>query len=113
MPWVTLIVTPPTVKVPVRTELPELAAIRTVARPLPDPFGVSTVIHGVVVAAVQLQPVPVAIVTETWPPLKDADTAVGFTVTPQEFAACETEKNRPAIMSEPVRVNEPAFGLTV
>jgi hypothetical protein len=62
-------VTPPTVKLPVRTWVPELAARRTVARPLPDPVGVSTVIHGVVVATVQLQPLPVAIVTDTWPPL--------------------------------------------
>ena len=69
IPCVTLIVTPPTVKLPVRTWLPALAARRTVARPLPEPVGVSTVIHGVVVATVQLQPLPVAIVTETWPPL--------------------------------------------
>jgi hypothetical protein len=38
---------------------------------------------------------------------------VGVTVTLQEFAACETEKNRPAIVSEPERVNDPALGETV
>src|SRR5688572_4237299 len=69
IPCDTAMVTPPTVKLPVRTWVPELAATRTVARPLPDPVGVSTVIHGVVVATVQPQPLPVAIVTETWPPL--------------------------------------------
>jgi len=111
---VTVNVAPAIVSVPVRLEATVFAAISNVTRPFPDPVAPPVrVIHGVLLAAVQLQ--PVAATTALLPLAADAvtDCALGEIVGEQAAAACVTLNVAPAMVSVPVRLDATVLAATL
>ena len=103
-PCVTVTVCPATVNVPVREAPVVLAPMLNVTEPMPEPLAPAvTVIHDVVVVAVQAQDVPD--VTLSVRLLASASTSklVGVRVAEQPVAPCVTVTVRPATVNVPVR----------
>jgi hypothetical protein len=100
---VTVIVRPAIVSVPVRLELPVLAAIENAAVPLPvpdDPLVIAS--QPALALAVQAQVLPAVTETDDEPAVAAADTLVGDTVGLQT-PSWVTVSVSPAIVSVPVR----------
>jgi hypothetical protein len=101
---VTVNVAPAMVNVPVRLEATVFAVTSNVTEPLPDPVAPPvTVIHGALLAAVQLQPVATLTALLPLPAAAVKDCVAGEIVGEQVAAACVTVNVAPAIVSVPVR----------
>ena len=101
--WVTVKVLPPTVKVPVRADVPVLAATLYVTEPLPLPDAPAViVIHAALLTAVHPQPVPA--LTETTPvkPIDPTLLDVAESVARHTLPACVTVNEFPPAVSVPV-----------
>ena len=109
---VTTTAVPPIVTVPIRDAPSGFGAIRMVTSPPPVPLVVTTVIHETFVDAVHVHVGPVDTDSMASAPVNDAVNDVGPTATEHELDDCEIEKIRLPIVSEPLRVNDPAFGAT-
>jgi hypothetical protein len=101
--WVALNVLPAMVTEPVREAVPVFAVAATVTVPLPVPLAPAvTVIHELLLVAVQLQPPGAVTATLVLSPAVANAFDVGEIVSLHETPACVTVKVTPAIVSVPV-----------
>lgn len=102
--WVTETVCPAIVSVPVRGEVPGLAAIEKATAPVPLPLAPElTVSQAVLLVAVHVQPVEVVTVALVELAADPGLNEAGETVNEQGAAACVTVTVWPAIVRVPVR----------
>jgi hypothetical protein len=110
---VTVNVEPAIVRVPVRLDATVFAATSNVTEPLPDPAAPPvTVIHGALLAAVQLHPVATNTLLPPLPAVAVKDCVVGEIDGEQVAAAWVTVNVEPAIVSVPVRLDATVFVAT-
>jgi hypothetical protein len=101
--WVTVIVLPAIVRVPLRVEVAVFAAIANAVVPLPVPDAPLVMVsHAALDAAVHGQPLPAVTDTEAEPAVAAAETLAGET-DGLHAASCVTVSVMPAIVIVPVR----------
>jgi hypothetical protein len=111
---VTVNVVPAIVRVPVRLEATAFAPTLKVTEPLPVPVAPPViVIHGALLAAVQLHPLATVTVLLPLPAAAVKDWLAGEIDGEQEAAAWVTVKVVPAIVSVPVRLEAIVFAATL